>query len=59
MENRLVRLIKEMVASRMSLFVILLYALLPYMSREERWLSGRTEMSLLNTFEMVVKRVAL
>ena len=48
-----------MVASRISLFVIELYALLPYNSMAVRWLSGRTDMSLLRMPEMVVSRVAL
>ena len=43
----------------MSLFVIVLYALLPYINREDKWESGRIDMSLLRILEMVVRRVAL
>ena len=43
----------------MSLFVIVLYALLPYINREDKWESGRIDMSLLRILETVVRRVAL
>ena len=52
-------LMNVMVASRISLFVIELYALLPYNNMAVRWLSGRTDISLLRMPEMVVNRVAL
>ena len=48
-----------MVASKISLFVIVLYALLPYINRVDRWVSGRIDMSLLRILETVVRRVAL
>ena len=46
-------------ASKISLFVIVLYALLPYINRVDRWDTGRIDMSLLRILEMVVSRVAL
>jgi hypothetical protein len=48
-----------MVDSIISLLVTSLYILLPNNNISERWLSGRTDMSLLRMPDMVLSREAL